>query len=120
MVLHRDLVSFGAARKSLVVFLLAVWKRPKKNRDNNTAFVFVSQKPDNLGFTLDGTLKLLDFGLARMVENAETKSNELYAMSGETGSLRYMAPGTTVYGFPLRKYIGCAASISHGDRHRIP
>ncbi|KAG7349728.1 protein tyrosine kinase [Nitzschia inconspicua] len=49
-------------------------------------------KPDNLGFTIDGTLKLLDFGLARIVENADAKSNELYAMSGETGSLRYMAP----------------------------
>lgn len=49
-------------------------------------------KPDNLGFTIDGTMKLLDFGLARIVENANTMSNELYAMSGETGSLRYMSP----------------------------
>lgn len=44
------------------------------------------------GFTLDGTVKLLDFGLARIVENADATSNEVYAMSGETGSLRYMAP----------------------------
>ena len=43
------------------------------------------------GFTLDGTVKLIDFGLARIVENASV-SNELYEMSGETGSLRYMAP----------------------------
>jgi serine/threonine protein kinase len=56
--------------------------------------VSLSQKPDNLGFTIDGTLKLLDFGLAKIVELADAKSNELYAMSGETGSLRYMAPGT--------------------------
>jgi serine/threonine protein kinase len=49
-------------------------------------------KPDNIGFTLSGTVKLLDFGLAKIVEHASAKSNEAYAMSGETGSLRYMAP----------------------------
>lgn len=49
-------------------------------------------KPDNIGFTLSGTVKVLDFGLAKIVEHASAKSNESYAMSGETGSLRYMAP----------------------------
>lgn len=49
-------------------------------------------KPDNIAFTRDGTVKLLDFGLARLVENADPRSNEVYSMSGETGSLRYMAP----------------------------
>lgn len=49
-------------------------------------------KPDNVGFTLDGTVKLIDFGLARIVENSSSVSNEVYEMSGETGSLRYMAP----------------------------
>ena len=49
-------------------------------------------KPDNVGFTLDGTVKLIDFGLAKMIENANAESNETYRMSGETGSLRYMAP----------------------------
>ncbi len=34
---------------------------------------------------------MIDFGLARILENASV-SNELYEMSGETGSLRYMAP----------------------------
>jgi serine/threonine protein kinase len=44
------------------------------------------------GFTLDGTVKILDFGLAKILENSNANSNEVYAMSGETGSLRYMAP----------------------------
>jgi serine/threonine protein kinase len=47
-----------------------------------------------VGFTLKGTVKILDFGLAKLLENADPKSSEVYAMSGETGSLRYMAPGT--------------------------
>jgi serine/threonine protein kinase len=44
------------------------------------------------GFTLEGTVKVLDFGLARVLENASVESDEVYEMSGETGSLRYMAP----------------------------
>ncbi len=48
-------------------------------------------KPDNVGFTADGRLKLFDFGLCtcvRVRKNAE----DCYEMTGNTGSLRYMAP----------------------------
>jgi serine/threonine protein kinase len=33
-------------------------------------------KPDNIGFTLNGTVKVLDFGLARIVEHASVHSEE--------------------------------------------
>lgn len=48
-------------------------------------------KPDNIGFTEDGVLKLMDFGLCACVQ----RNNELhrsYELTGQTGSLRYMAP----------------------------
>ena len=65
-------------------------------------------KPDNVGFTDDGELKLLDFGLSTCVKK-RTSLDEAYEMSGiinsalfkffkitcsvgNTGSLRYMAP----------------------------
>lgn len=41
---------------------------------------------------MDGTVKVFDFGLARIIENANVDSDDVYQMSGETGSLRYMAP----------------------------
>mmetsp|Transcript_32431 Transcript_32431/g.53635 ORF Transcript_32431/g.53635 Transcript_32431/m.53635 type:complete len:347 (+) Transcript_32431:871-1911(+) len=49
-------------------------------------------KPDNIGFTLNGTVKVIDFGLAKIVEHGSVESTDTYEMSGETGSLRYMAP----------------------------
>ena len=49
-------------------------------------------KPSNIGFTLDGKVKVIDFGLARILDDATPESDEAYVMSGETGSLRYMAP----------------------------
>lgn len=48
-------------------------------------------KPDNIGFTADGSLKLFDLGLCTCVK-ARTSSAQAYEMTGFTGSLRYMAP----------------------------
>ena len=52
---------------------------------------FADLKPDNVGFTSDGTLKLFDFGLCTCVKT-HSDPNDVYEMTGNTGSLRYMAP----------------------------
>ena len=48
-------------------------------------------KPDNVGFTASGQLKLFDFGLCTCVRQRRSK-DEAFEMTGNTGSLRYMAP----------------------------
>lgn len=48
-------------------------------------------KPANIGFDVNGTLKVFDFGLAVEVPYSD-KSNQLYDLSGNTGTPRFMAP----------------------------
>ena len=48
-------------------------------------------KPQNIGFTGDGKLKLFDFGLAACVKKKQLAS-DTYAMSGYTGTPVFMAP----------------------------
>mmetsp|Transcript_36050 Transcript_36050/g.53720 ORF Transcript_36050/g.53720 Transcript_36050/m.53720 type:complete len:487 (-) Transcript_36050:115-1575(-) len=54
--------------------------------------IFRDLKPDNIGFTYEGKLKLFDFGLAKELDPREQTSRVNYKMSGQTGSRRYMAP----------------------------
>jgi serine/threonine protein kinase len=54
-------------------------------------FYFSDLKPDNIGFTAEGHFKLFDFGLVTCVKSRQS-ANDSYAMTGFTGSLRYMAP----------------------------
>lgn len=49
-------------------------------------------KPENIVFSSDGMLKIIDFGLARIVTEASSESNLVYGMSAKTGSYRYMSP----------------------------
>ncbi|EED96300.1 predicted protein [Thalassiosira pseudonana CCMP1335] len=49
-------------------------------------------KPDNIGFNAEGQLKMFDFGLAKKITNADKSDDDLYQLTGNTGSLRYMAP----------------------------
>ncbi|CAM9645613.1 unnamed protein product [Pylaiella littoralis] len=49
-------------------------------------------KPDNIGFAEDGALKVIDFGLGKIIKRKFRVRAEKYHMTGGTGSLRYMAP----------------------------
>lgn len=60
-------------------------------------------KPENLGLNAEGELKLYDFGLCRCVKK-RTKDDQVYEMTGNTGSLRYMAP-EVVLGQPYNEKV---------------
>lgn len=51
-------------------------------------------KPDNIGFDICGDVKLFDFGLAKELDETMKTGycSDFYELSGNTGSLRYMAP----------------------------
>ena len=59
--------------------------------DRDAMIIHRDLKPENLGLSADGRLKLFDFGLCRCVQK-RTSENDAYEMTGNTGSLRYMAP----------------------------
>jgi serine/threonine protein kinase len=59
--------------------------------------IYRDLKPHNIGFDVAGTVRLFDFGLARIHEEGERK------LTGRTGSARYMAPEVArsqAYSFP--------------------
>lgn len=56
----------------------------------------LQQKPDNVGFDAAGEVKIFDFGLAKRLVSEDKTDHELYTLTGNTGSLRYMAPEGTL------------------------
>jgi len=59
---------------------------------HNHKVMYRDLKPDNIGFDVRGDVKIFDFGLAREFPSTGKLANGTFAMSGKTGSLRYMAP----------------------------
>lgn len=51
-------------------------------------------KPENIGFDCRNDIKLFDFGLAKELRDDLKVDDNLYNLTGDTGSPRYMAPGT--------------------------
>ena len=85
--------------------------------DANSELTFADLKPENVGFDIvsrsarfaikysatshisllsfvlqRGDIKIFDFGLARELRNDLRNPDGTYKLTGETGSLRYMAP----------------------------
>ncbi|KAL7525348.1 hypothetical protein ACHAXR_003338 [Thalassiosira sp. AJA248-18] len=85
--------------------------------------VYRDLKPDNIGFNSDGQLKMFDFGLAKRITNADKSDDELYNLTGNTGSLRYMAPevaknmpyslSVDAYSFGVLFWQLCALSVPY-------
>ena len=48
----------------------------------------------NIGFDCRDDIKLFDFGLAKELRDSQMTEDGLYRLTAETGSPRYMAPGT--------------------------
>ena len=91
-VAFRDLVSFLCLKVYRIIFS---WGGPRSYRMHTISFYFHLlhlQKPENIGFTKDGVLKLFDFGLAKELKPHRRLADGTYRLTGNTGSRRYMAP----------------------------
>lgn len=53
-------------------------------------------KPTNIALDSEGNARVLDFGLATCINMSSPGGQDLYGLTGMTGSLRYMAPETAM------------------------
>jgi len=91
--------------------------------------IYRDLKPDNIGFDIRGDVKLFDFGLAKELDpSLKSGISELYELSGNTGSLRYMAPevarsepynlSADVYSFGLLLWQICSLDLPYDGMNR--
>jgi len=92
--------------------------------------IYRDLKPDNIGFDHRGDVKLFDFGLAKELDDSLKSGfcDEYYELSGNTGSLRYMAPEVAcgdpynlqadVYSFGLLLWQICALQLPYDGMTR--
>jgi serine/threonine protein kinase len=54
--------------------------------------IYRDMKPENIGFDVKNVVKVFDFGLAKELHPEDKLANDTYRLTGNTGSIRYMAP----------------------------
>lgn len=84
----------------LLLLLFIVWFLLIPIVTNNCVHAFFIK---NVGFDVRDDIKVFDFGLAKELrEHLRCKDNsDLYNLTSDTGSPRYMAPGTLSYYYLL-------------------
>lgn len=80
---YKEVIKYGYSLSCALNYL--------HNFNENCSIIHRDLKPDNIGFDEYFNLKIFDFGLATVVNKSKSK-DDVYKMSGNTGSLRYMAP----------------------------
>lgn len=87
---HRNTFSFNKVLTRALEFASAMRYLHSEVAEDVT-IIHRDLKPDNIGFSATGELKVADFGMSICVLRRRSL-DQTYAMSGNTGSLRYMAP----------------------------
>uniref|UniRef100_A0A6T6GV67 Protein kinase domain-containing protein n=1 Tax=Craspedostauros australis TaxID=1486917 RepID=A0A6T6GV67_9STRA len=54
--------------------------------------IYRDLKPENIGFDVRGDVKIFDFGLAKELDPQKRLEDGTFKLTGDTGSMRYMAP----------------------------
>lgn len=54
--------------------------------------IFRDVKPENIGMDDNGVVKLFDFGCAKRIDEKEHEQHDMYELTGNTGTPRYMPP----------------------------
>eukprot|EP00586_Coscinodiscus_wailesii_P004310 CAMPEP_0172482872 /NCGR_PEP_ID=MMETSP1066-20121228/9534_1 /TAXON_ID=671091 /ORGANISM="Coscinodiscus wailesii, Strain CCMP2513" /LENGTH=333 /DNA_ID=CAMNT_0013246351 /DNA_START=135 /DNA_END=1133 /DNA_ORIENTATION=- len=81
---------FQNLKKEQLIAALDIARALRYLHRNN--IIYRDLKPANIGFDIRGDCKLFDFGLAKELCPDHKTSNDIYQISGLTGTRRYMAP----------------------------
>ncbi len=80
------------SRKTQIIYAQQLAKGMNYLHQCKPPIIHRDLKPANLLIDFSGTLKITDFGLAKVRPDPTTKETQQFRMTGETGSYRFMAP----------------------------